>query len=109
MDESRKHLIERFSRNVSKEFTKQQDFAFELEDLLAVPGIQDHLRISQIDLVDILATPQTKATEIETLRKEYQLDVKGNPPDMNSQLRSCLLYTSPSPRDRTRSRMPSSA
>ena len=24
-------------------------------------------------------------------------------------LRSCLLYTSPSPRDRTRSRMPSSA
>ena len=27
----------------------------------------------------------------------------------NLQLRSCLLYTSPSPRDRTRSRMPSSA
>ena len=25
------------------------------------------------------------------------------------QLRACLLYTSPSPRDRTRSRMPSSA
>ena len=25
------------------------------------------------------------------------------------QLKSCLLYTSPSPRDRTRSRMPSSA
>ena len=33
--------------------------------------------------------------------------------DLNSvlgiALRSCLLYTSPSPRDRTRSRMPSSA
>ena len=27
----------------------------------------------------------------------------------NTELRSCLLYTSPSPRDRTRSRMPSSA
>ena len=27
----------------------------------------------------------------------------------NSLLQSCLLYTSPSPRDRTRSRMPSSA
>ena len=27
----------------------------------------------------------------------------------NSKLCSCLLYTSPSPRDRTRSRMPSSA
>ena len=31
--------------------------------------------------------------------------------DMNDQLEAsiCLLYTSPSPRDRTRSRMPSSA
>ena len=27
----------------------------------------------------------------------------------NAVLRGCLLYTSPSPRDRTRSRMPSSA
>ena len=29
--------------------------------------------------------------------------------ELGSQLSSCLLYTSPSPRDRTRSRMPSSA
>ena len=29
--------------------------------------------------------------------------------DLKPQLLSCLLYTSPSPRDRTRSRMPSSA
>ena len=28
---------------------------------------------------------------------------------LQQQVRSCLLYTSPSPRDRTRSRMPSSA
>ena len=28
---------------------------------------------------------------------------------MNEQYMACLLYTSPSPRDRTRSRMPSSA
>ena len=27
----------------------------------------------------------------------------------NTELQTCLLYTSPSPRDRTRSRMPSSA
>ena len=31
------------------------------------------------------------------------------PPDKEINLPSCLLYTSPSPRDRTRSRMPSSA
>ena len=30
-------------------------------------------------------------------------------PDHSMFLNSCLLYTSPSPRDRTRSRMPSSA
>ena len=33
-------------------------------------------------------------------------DVKGSIDDQN---KACLLYTSPSPRDRTRSRMPSSA
>ena len=31
------------------------------------------------------------------------------PPWSSSKLQACLLYTSPSPRDRTRSRMPSSA
>mgnify|MGYP003377963932 CR=1 FL=1 len=30
-------------------------------------------------------------------------------PAMLEQFKGCLLYTSPSPRDRTRSRMPSSA
>ena len=30
-------------------------------------------------------------------------------PELKHKLKSCLLYTSPSPRDRTRSRMPSSA
>ena len=31
------------------------------------------------------------------------------PKGLNIFVKSCLLYTSPSPRDRTRSRMPSSA
>ena len=30
-------------------------------------------------------------------------------PDLSRQLKDCLLYTSPSPRDATLSRMPSSA
>ena len=33
----------------------------------------------------------------------------GNIKFLNEELNACLLYTSPSPRDRTRSRMPSSA
>ena len=32
-----------------------------------------------------------------------------NPVRVQSMINDCLLYTSPSPRDRTRSRMPSSA
>ena len=36
-------------------------------------------------------------------------DAKKALADMQEQARNCLLYTSPSPRDRTRSRMPSSA
>ena len=37
--------------------------------------------------------------------KETRADLKAKA----EELKSCLLYTSPSPRDRTRSRMPSSA
>ena len=47
---------------------------------------------------------------------EYAKEIEKNPPKGKSlqaialdNVISCLLYTSPSPRDRTRSRMPSSA
>ena len=47
------------------------------------------------------------------LRKKYDKIVispgPGNPNQAGNCLSICLLYTSPSPRDRTRSRMPSSA
>ena len=42
------------------------------------------------------------------LREHHQLDVAGVAPEPGERV-DCLLYTSPSPRDRTRSRMPSSA
>ena len=42
--------------------------------------------------------PETEPAEIQSLAFEATTLVRG-----------CLLYTSPSPRDRTRSRMPSSA
>ena len=35
--------------------------------------------------------------------------IAGFPPHPHRGIETCLLYTSPSPRDRTRSRMPSSA
>ena len=48
--------------------------------------------------------------------KDNDKDLKGNndilsitQPQLIESIHTCLLYTSPSPRDRTRSRMPSSA
>ena len=47
------------------------------------------------------------------VRKEYLTDHKSGHGEFEKGVwvsaKSCLLYTSPSPRDRTRSRMPSSA
>ena len=46
-------------------------------------------------------------TEQSDGRKYYYTNIKGSKPIKDPRI--CLLYTSPSPRDRTRSRMPSSA
>ena len=53
------------------------------------------------------AQPQHVAVEVPTPGKVLN-DVYGMKGD-GSESYTCLLYTSPSPRDRTRSRMPSSA
>ena len=45
----------------------------------------------------------------ELLNVEVSDTPEGGCAKRKDQLRDCLLYTSPSPRDRTRSRMPSSA
>ena len=60
-------------------------------------------------LVDSIGAPQ-HANALATLsareRQILELVVRGN---SSATIGACLLYTSPSPRDRTRSRMPSSA
>ena len=55
---------------------------------------------------------KTKGMGWLQFHKQLQFEDLGNDkilPWLNSMGYSCLLYTSPSPRDRTRSRMPSSA
>ena len=71
-----------------------------------------------INLVQDLANGGITVVDLtETLREDYP--VIALPPDFQpawsfkkevvSQYNDCLLYTSPSPRDRQKSRMPSSA
>ena len=57
-------------------------------------------------VVDSPKTIPTESVPVEDINWEYALESVAGDPDL---LRVCLLYTSPSPRDRTRSRMPSSA
>ena len=63
----------------------------------------------------ILSVNMKKRTEINACRKERTLydhifkTLEYQILDQESKLYSCLLYTSPSPRDRQKSRMPSSA
>ena len=59
----------------------------------------------------IATTTDKNDDQVEELCKEYQLNCyRGHPTDLlDRHYQACLLYTSPSPRDRTRSRMPSSA
>ena len=45
----------------------------------------------------------------QALLSEYEAVLGREAPFVRSPVSDCLLYTSPSPRDRTRSRMPSSA
>ena len=48
-------------------------------------------------------------TSFNVLEHEVRAIIGPNGAGKSSMLNCCLLYTSPSPRDRTRSRMPSSA
>ena len=74
-------------------------FMDEAERLCDRVAIVDHGRIIALD---------TPATLVHRLGAQARVvfEVEG---DLNAATLGCLLYTSPSPRDRTRSRMPSSA
>ena len=69
--------------------------------LLALPFMTDEIADAILDFID-------EDDEVRELGPGAESDYYAslNPP---YQCKNCLLYTSPSPRDRTRSRMPSSA
>ena len=61
---------------------------------------------SAILAIQILATSND---ELQQKLVSFKEDMKNEVLEKNAKLNSCLLYTSPSPRDRSLSRMPSSA
>mgnify|MGYP003328083374 CR=1 FL=1 len=86
-------------------------------------GIHKLNRITRLNLINSITGVKT-INLIGTIDKDsvtnlaifsYIVHISSNPALLgffvrtNKQVKSCLLYTSPSPRDRTRSRMPSSA
>ena len=70
-------------------------------------GMTGHAEVVQITY-DPKVISYSEILEIFwTCHDPTQLNRQGN--DVGTQYRSCLLYTSPSPRDKRQSRMPSSA
>ena len=66
------------------------------------------ISLDGLDLVSFYALPEDNSIEnILGGITDYEPGVLGE--GMSANYFNCLLYTSPSPRDRTRSRMPSSA
>ena len=65
-----------------------------------------------VSFYNFTISSETKHLESENLRilkLEEENNLRSELDDIIEQYDNCLLYTSPSPRDRTRSRMPSSA
>ena len=72
---------------------------------------QVHARLAKEKLLKTFKTYNDVEKQLSEIQKKYWADKKSYmaPAKIELQQIVCLLYTSPSPRDRTRSRMPSSA
>ena len=72
-----------------------------LAEIIAKENLRDpDLQGVSVTISEVRASPDLKHAIV------YAVPLGGDSGDMD---KICLLYTSPSPRDRTRSRMPSSA
>ena len=75
------------------------------------PAISSYDSLGQVNNVEVTIVSITKGKQADLVNfdiKDAALKL-ATPFYVVSQYKLCLLYTSPSPRDRTRSRMPSSA
>ena len=80
-------------------------FLFIILSKFILPKISNNLELRKSQILENIETAEKQKKESENKIKEYETLILNS----KNQARNCLLYTSPSPRDRTRSRMPSSA
>ena len=118
MKTKEKEALEFYGRNLGLTFQIADDtLDYNSELKLFGKNIGQDFYEGKITLPIILLFQKANKDEKETLKKTFAKEER-NQNDLNYTLslikkydiiNSCLLYTSPSPRDRTRSRMPSSA
>ena len=77
--------------------------AHEKDQLMSLPPILQNLELP------IVAAPMFIVSGPDLVIAQCKAGVVGSFPALNARPADCLLYTSPSPRDATLSRMPSSA
>ena len=65
--------------------------------------------LESVGIQDVLSKSQGSSNPHNVVKATFDALFKLRDANKVAQERGCLLYTSPSPRDRTRSRMPSSA
>ena len=76
---------------------------------ISLRGVGANFTRVKINGMETLTTSSSPMDSRNTLDHDRAFDFNVLVAEMFSQIDICLLYTSPSPRDRTRSRMPSSA
>ena len=78
---------------------------------LDCPGAPDLVPGSQVPLDHVDVADPGMIETLESLQPQAVIHAAAHPggKSLGEPIENCLLYTSPSPRDRTRSRMPSSA
>ena len=85
--------------------TQEQKSKYLKEGYLGLSGLVSQRWLDRLRVVTESFVEESKALT----ESDKRFDLEPNHTAKEPRIRSCLLYTSPSPRDRQKSRMPSSA
>ena len=89
-------------------FATAQHYGFDCVELMCWPVGKATRRYAGVTHVDVADFDEAAASKTKELADSYGISISGLGYYPNA-LTPCLLYTSPSPRDKRQSRMPSSA